>query len=361
MKHTALYDIHRQLGARLVEFAGWMMPVQYSGIREEHLAVRKRAGLFDVSHMGEIEICGLEAASFCQRIATNDVSKLGEFQAQYSLFCNPRGGVVDDVIVYKFSDERFLICVNAVNTAKDYEWLMNNKNGLAVEVTNKSSEFSQIALQGPRSQDIMSTIFMDDFSGLKKFSFRLLNWNRVDLIIARTGYTGEDGFEIFLPWGKAPELWNEILERGKQYGVQPCGLGSRDTLRIEMGYPLYGHEIDEDTNPLETGLSRFIKVDKGYFIGKEAIVGVIETGLRRKLHGFEMIDRGIPRQGYNVLNGNIMLGTVTSGTMSPSLDKPIGMAYLRTDVEFGPEIQVEIRGARRKAEIVSLPFIKKKD
>ncbi|HWP93792.1 MAG TPA: glycine cleavage system aminomethyltransferase GcvT [Thermodesulfobacteriota bacterium] len=361
MNHTALYDIHRQLGAKLVEFAGWMMPVQYSGIREEHLAVRKRAGLFDVSHMGEVEIRGKEAASLCQRIATNDVGKLREFQAQYSLFCNPRGGVVDDVIMYKFSDEHFLICVNAANTAKDYEWIINNKNGFAVEVTNKSFEFSQIALQGPSSQDILNTTLKDDFSGLKKFSFRLSNWNQIELIIARTGYTGEDGFEIFLPWGNAPELWKEILEKGKQFGIHPCGLGARDTLRIEMGYPLYGHEIDEDTNPLEAGLGRFIKLDKGYFVGKEAIVQVIETGLRRKLHGFEMIDRGIPRQGYNILNDEILLGTVTSGTMSPSLDKPIGMAYIRTDVEFGTEIQVEIRGARRKAEIVSLPFIKKKD
>jgi len=361
MNHTALYDIHRELGAKLVEFAGWMMPVQYSGIRDEHLAVRERAGLFDVSHMGEVEIRGKEAASFCQRVATNDVGRLGEFQAQYSLICNPTGGVIDDVILYKFSDGHFLICVNAVNTEKVYAWLINNRNGFAVEVANKSFEFSQIALQGPDSQDIMNTVFVDDFARLKRFSFQLLNWNQVELIIARTGYTGEDGFEIFLPWGKAPELWNEILEKGKQFGIHPCGLGARDTLRIEMGYPLYGHEIDEHTNPLETGLGRFIKVDKGYFIGKEAIVQVIETGLRRKLHGFEMIDRGIPRQGYNILKEDIVLGTVTSGTMSPSLDKPIGMAYIRTDVEFGSEIQVEIRGARRKAEVVSLPFIKKKD
>ena len=225
MNHTALYDIHRELEARLVEFAGWMMPVQYSGIREEHLAVRERAGLFDVSHMGEVEIKGKEAASFCQRVATNDVGRLGEFQAQYSLICNPTGGVIDDVIVYKFSDEHFLICVNAVNTEKVHEWLLNNKNGFAVEVANKSFEFSQIALQGPDSQDIMSMVFMDDFTRLKKFSFQLLNWDRVDLIIARTGYTGRTALRFFSTGEKPRSFGMKFWKRESNSASNPAAWG----------------------------------------------------------------------------------------------------------------------------------------
>jgi len=348
------------MGAKTVEFAGWEMPVEYAGIREEHLAVRNRAGLFDISHMGEIEIRGRDAVSFCQWITTNDVSKLKEFQAQYTLFCNHRGGVVDDVIVYKFSDEYLFICVNAVNTEKDYEWVKSLRNGFNVEILNKSFEFSQLALQGPNSQDILNEVLGRGLSALKRFCFQLTSWNGIDIIVARTGYTGEDGFEVFLPWNSALHLWNEILEKGKPHGTEPCGLGARDTLRIEMGYPLYGHEIDEDTNPLEAGLGRFIKGEKGDFIGKGALFKAIEKGLKRKLMGLEMIERGIPRQGYGILKDDVMVGTVTSGTLSPSLEKPIGMGYLRTDIEFdNNEVEIEIRKNRRKAKIVSIPFIKK--
>lgn len=359
MNRTALYGVHRQMGAKMVEFAGWEMPVEYSGIREEHIAVRNRAGLFDISHMGEIEIRGRNAFPFCQRITTNDVSKLEGFQAQYTLFCNHRGGVVDDVIVYRFSDECLLICVNAVNTEKDYEWVKGLRNGFDVEILNRSPEFSQLALQGPNSQGILNEVLGSGFGMLKRFCFQLTSWNGVEITVSRTGYTGEDGFEIFLPWDSAPRLWNEILEKGKPYGIQPCGLGARDTLRIEMGYPLYGHEIDEDTNPLEAGLGRFIKIDKGDFIGKEALLKTMEEGPKRRLVGFEMIERGIPRQGYPILKGDVILGTVTSGTLSPSLEKPIGMGYLRTDIESSNEVEIEIRKNRRKAKIVSIPFIKK--
>jgi aminomethyltransferase len=360
MNRTALYEVHKKLGAKMIEFAGWEMPVEYTGIRDEHLAVRNSVGLFDVSHMGEVEICGKEAALLCQWVTTNDIAKLRNFQAQYTLLCNPRGGVIDDIIVYKFSDERFFICVNAVNTVKDYEWIKGAKNKFKAEVMNKSFDFSQLALQGPDSQVILNSVIGEDLSTLRRFYCRLVKWNDVDLIVARTGYTGEDGFEVFLPWDSALSLWNEILEKGKPYGLLPCGLGARDTLRVEMGYPLYGHEIDEDTNPLEAGLSRFVRIEKGDFIGKEAILNVMQTGLKKKLIGFEMLERGIPRQGYSILKDSIVLGTVTSGTLSPSLGKPIGMGYLsRSDIEVGNEIQIEIRGTPRKAKIVSVPFYKK--
>ena len=361
MNRTALYHVHKELRAKTVEFAGWEMPVEYAGLKEEHLAVRNRAGLFDISHMGEIEVRGKDADSFCQRVTTNDIGKLKNFQAQYGFFCNPNGGVVDDVITYKFSDDRFFICVNAVNTEKDYEWVKSLKNGFNVELSNRSLEFSQLALQGPNSETILNEVLRKNFSSLKRFYCETENWNGIDLIVARTGYTGEEGFEIFLPWDRAEVLWNEILHKGRSYGVQLCGLGARDTLRIEMGYPLYGHEIDENINPVEAGLSRYVKIDKGDFIGKEAIVNAVERGLKKKLVGLEMVERGIPRQGYDILKDGIPLGNVTSGTLSPSLEKPIAMGYLRTDMESGNEVEIDIRKNRRKAKIVSIPFIKKKD
>ncbi|HEX3036093.1 MAG TPA: glycine cleavage system aminomethyltransferase GcvT [Thermodesulfobacteriota bacterium] len=357
---TALYEAHKKLGAKITEFAGWELPVEYTGIRDEHLAVRNRAGLFDISHMGEIEVVGKDASSLCQWVTTNDISKLENHQAQYTLLCNHEGGVIDDIIVYKFGDEHFFICVNAVNTVKDYEWIKGAKGEFKAEVLNKSHEFSQFALQGPDAEKILNSALDMDFSTLKRFYCQPVDWNSIQLIVARTGYTGEDGFEIFLPWDQAKVLWEEILEKGKSYGIQPCGLGARDTLRVEMGYPLYGHEIDEDTNPFEAGLDKVVKVDKGNFIGKEFLINSMKKGLKKRLVGFEMIDRGIARQGYGILRDERVLGKVTSGTLSPSLQKPIGMGYLRTDVETGDgEIQIEVRENRRKAKIVSVPFYKK--
>lgn len=357
---TALYEVHRGMGAKLTEFAGWELPVEYTSIREEHLAVRNRAGLFDISHMGEIEVVGKDASSLCQLVTTNDISKLKNFQAQYTLLCNHEGGVIDDIIVYKFGDEHFFICVNAVNTVKDYEWIKGAKGQFRVEVLNRSHDFSQLALQGSYAEKILNDLLDRDLGTLKRFYCQSVDWNGVRVIVARTGYTGEDGFEIFLPWDRARMLWDEILGKGKSYGIQPCGLGARDTLRVEMGYPLYGHEIDEDTNPFEAGLDRFVRIDKGDFIGKKLLVRSMDMGLEKRLIGFEMIERGIPRQGYGILRNGTVLGKVTSGTLSPSLQKPIGMGYLRTDAETGDgEIQVEIRGTHRKAKIVSIPFYKK--
>ncbi len=357
---TALYETHKEIGAKLTEFAGWELPVEYTSIRDEHLAVRNRAGLFDISHMGEIEVVGEDACSLCQWVTTNNITRLKNFQAQYTLLCNHEGGVIDDIIVYKFGDEHFFICVNAVNTVKDYEWIRGAKGEFRAEVLNRSHEFSQLALQGPYAEKILNKVLDRNLDTLKRFYCQVVDWNGIQVIVARTGYTGEDGFELFLPWDRVKTLWDEILEKGKSDGIQPCGLGARDTLRVEMGYPLYGHEIDEDTNPFEAGLGRFVKIDKGDFIGKKLLVRSMEMGLQKKLIGFEMIERGIPRQGYGILRNDTVLGKVTSGTLSPSLQKPIGMGYIRTDIETeSEEFEIEIRGTCRKAKPVSVPFYKK--
>jgi glycine cleavage system T protein (aminomethyltransferase) len=359
MNRTALYEVHRQLGGKMVEFAGWEMPAEYLGIRDEHLAVRNSAGLFDVSHMGEVEVRGREAASLCQWVTTNDVTNLKNLQAEYTLLCNPQGGVIDDIIVYKFSDDHFFICVNAVNTIKDYQWIKEAGSGFKAEVLNRSLEFSQIAFQGSNSGRILNDVFRMNLETLKRFFCQPVQWNGADLVVARTGYTGEDGFEIFLPWDRAKELWDDIMEKGKPFGILPCGLGARDTLRIEMAYPLYGHEIDEYINPIEAGLTKFVKIGKGEFIGKESLVNSIEKGLGRKLAGFEMVERGIPRQGYRIFKDNDVLGAVTSGTLSPSLQKSIAMGYLKSGVESSDEVEIEIRGTRRRAKIVPVPFYRK--
>ncbi|HML95254.1 MAG TPA: glycine cleavage system aminomethyltransferase GcvT [Thermodesulfobacteriota bacterium] len=359
MSRTALYDIHKNLGAKIVEFAGWEMPVQYEGIREEHRAVRSSAGLFDVSHMGEIFVTGPGAKAFTQWLTTNDVEAVKEFQAQYTLLCNREGGVVDDVIIYKFSEGEFLFCVNASNTAKDYEWIKSESAGFDVKVDDRSREYSQIAIQGPRSGEILGKLLGDGLPEVGRFRFGLFEWKGAEMIVARTGYTGEDGYEIFLPWDDGPALWESLMEAGRDYGIKPCGLGARDTLRIEMAYPLYGHEIDEHTNPLEAGLGRYIKLESGDFIGRDVLRKSLDEGLTRRLVGFEMVERGIPRQGYEIYNDGHVLGSVTSGTLSPSLDKSIGMGYLKSEAAGRRRVRIEIRGTAREAEVVDFPFYKK--
>ncbi len=359
MKKTALNSIHKELGAKMVEFAGWQMPVQYEGVRQEHLAVRSSAGLFDVSHMGEVEVRGAEAIEFCQWITTNNVKKVEDFQAQYTLLCNTEGGVIDDVIIYKFSDDHFLFCVNASNSDKDFNWIKKEEGKFNVEVSDKSSEYSQIAIQGPDSKTILSEAIESDLDSIRKFRFELKDWGGHEIIVARTGYTGEEGYEIFLPWDQAPELWNKLMLTGRGLGIKPCGLGARDTLRIEMGYSLYGHEIDEHINPLEAGLSRYIKLDGDDFIGRDALTNSMDEGLANTLVGFEMIERGIPRQGYGIFKDGASLGSVTSGTLSPSLEKSIGLGYLSNKVEHNGIIQIQIRDTLRDAKIVSIPFYSK--
>jgi len=357
MKKTALNSIHKELGAKMVEFAGWEMPVQYEGIRQEHLAVRNSAGLFDVSHMGEVEVRGRDAISFCQWVTTNDVKKVANSQAQYTLLCNEEGGVVDDIIIYKFSDEHFLFCVNASNSDKDFAWIKKEEAKFDVEVSDMSRDYSQIAIQGPLSKSILSKALDRDIDQIKKFRFEILNWNGYEMIVARTGYTGEEGFEIFLPWDVGPLLWNQIMETGAA-SIKPCGLAARDTLRIEMGYSLYGHEIDEDINPLEAGLERYIKLDNDDFLGKDALVKSLERGLSKRLVGFELVERGIPRQGYGIFKNGALLGNVTSGTLSPSLEKSIGLGYL-SNKAGDDRIQIQIRDTFRDAVIVSVPFYNK--
>ncbi len=359
---TFLYEVHKGFGAKMIEFAGWEMPVYYTGIREEHLAVRNSCGLFDLSHMGEIEIRGPEATSLCQWVFTNDISKMKESQAQYNLICAPEGGVIDDVIVYKFSDDRYFVCVNAVNDTKDFEWIKEEgKKGFKAEVTRRSPEFSQLAVQGPRSQEIITGVIGEKAKDIKRFYFKEIRWDDTPLIVARTGYTGEDGFEVFLPWNSSRVLWEEILRIGETHGIKPCGLGARDTLRIEAAYPLYGHEIAENINPLEAGLERFVKLVKGNFIGGEVLLKVKQEGVKKKLVGFEMIEPGIPRQGYIVLKEGAPVGEVTSGTMCPGLEKPIGMGYVKSGLANpSQEVEIKIRKKGRKAQVIELPFLRKK-
>lgn len=354
----------------MVEFAGWEMPVQYEGVRREHLAVRSSGGLFDVSHMGEIELRGSDALSFCQWITSNDASKIEVNQAQYTLICNDKGGVVDDVILYKFSDENLLVCVNASNSSKVYEWIREHIGDYNVEVLDRSPNYSQIAVQGPCSEAVLSEGIGIPLESMKRFCFLTCKWNGNDLIVARTGYTGENGYEIFLPWEAGPDLWTRLTETGSGKDLKPAGLGARDTLRLEMGYSLYGHEIDEGTNPLEAGLGRYVKLDAGDFIGKEKIEDSLARGLTSELIAFTMVERGIPRQSYPIFRDGEKLGSVTSGTFSPSLEIPIGMGYLNyggrgnyseaDGKELSNEsIQIEIRNTLREARVASLPFYKK--
>ena len=359
MYKTELYPLHKMLGAKFIEFAGWEMPVEYTGIRYEHIAVRGTAGLFDISHMGEIEIIGKDASSFCHWLTTNDIRRLKNNQAQYTLLCNLEGGIIDDVILYKISEEHYFLCVNAVNRTKDFEWVSKVKGNYDVNVLDSSFNYSQLALQGSHSENILNSVLSINFCELRRFYFVNSVWHDVNIIFARTGYTGEDGFEIFIPWGKAEHLWNAIMENKISTDVKPCGLGARDTLRIEMGYSLYDHEINENINPFESGLSRYVKIDKGDFIGKSALLRILEVGIVRKLYGFEMVEPGIARQGCQVFKDEEYVGTVTSGTLSPTLDKSIGIALLKAKVENGDELYIEIRGRKRKAKLVSTPFYKK--
>lgn len=359
MKKTALYEIHKENKAKIIDFEGWQMPVVYTGIREEHLAVRKSAGLFDVSHMGEILVKGKDALNYCQYITTNDLSKVKVNQAQYSIMCNEKGGVVDDVLIYKINDGEYLFCANASNTDKDFSWMLENCGNFNVEVHNVSSSYSQLALQGPRSIKILKEIVGSEIELIKRFYFKNVEWNGFDLIVARTGYTGEDGFELYLPWDKGPQLWREIQEAGKNVDLLLCGLGSRDTLRLEMGYSLYGYEIDEDISPLEAGLDRYVKLEKEEFIGMEKLKESSNSGLKRKLVALEMIDKGIPRNGYKIYLKDTIVGYVTSGTLSPSLGKSIGLGIVDSEAVESEELFVDIRNNKRVAKVVPLPFYKK--
>jgi aminomethyltransferase len=360
IKKTPLNDVHRAAGARMVEFAGWDMPVQYTGVMDEHLAVRTKAGLFDVSHMGEITIEGPRALDSVQHLTCNDASKLSPGQAQYTAFTTGKGTFVDDVIVYRRAEDRFFICVNAGNEPKDFAWVQSHVLPGAT-ARNLSSEYAQIAIQGPRAVTILRGIAEADVEALKPFTFVEGAVSGVPGLIARTGYTGEDGFEIYCPAGRAAELWSSIMKAGATSGLVPCGLGARDTLRLEACLMLYGNDIDETTTVLEAGINFILKLSKGDFIGRDALVAQKERGVERKLAAFEMVERGIARHGYPAAVGGRMCGHVTSGTFAPYLRKNIGMAYLPADsAGEGAEFDVIIRGNATRARVVRAPFYKRR-
>lgn len=359
LRRTPLYGAHRRAGAKLVEFAGWEMPVQYRGVIDEHVSVRTRAGLFDVSHMGEIDVRGPGALELCQKISANDLSRVKLGQAQYNLLMNEEGGIVDDVIFYRVEPSSFLICVNASNSDKDFAWIEKHA-GNNVEIRNVSSEYAQLALQGPMAQQILQPLSSLALGEIKPFFFASAVVASIHCLVARTGYTGEDGFELYCGTGDGEKLWNALLESGRRTGLEPAGLGARDTLRLEKAYPLYGHELDDTTTPLEAGLEWVVKLDKGPFIGREVLLKQKARGVGRKLVGLELLDPGIARSGYPVLKHGTPIGRVTSGTKSPTLGKAIALAYVAAaESAVGHRVEVEIRGRSVPAQIVSLPFYKR--
>lgn len=361
LKRTPLFDEYAKYGGKTIDFGGWELPVQFSSIKEEHDAVRKRAGLFDVSHMGEIIVEGPGAQAYLQKMLTNDISKIAIGGAQYSALCYETGGVVDDLLTYRLDEERYLLCVNAANIEKDFAWLQ--EHGTAdITITNKSNEYAQIALQGPLSEEVLQTLTEVDLSTIKYFKFK----DNVEVaghsvLVSRSGYTGEDGFEIYGPPPTIVSLWNEILEAGKSQGVVAAGLGARDTLRFEACLPLYGQELSKDITPLEAGIGFAVKLQKDpQFIGQEALITQKEAGLSRKLIGIEMIDKGIPRHGYKVFKDGQEIGEVTTGTQSPMTKRNIGLALIdATFAEVGIELEVEIRNKFVKAVTVMTPFYKR--
>jgi len=362
LKRTPLYDLHRGYGAKMVDFGGWAMPVQYSGIAAEHRAVRERAGLFDASHMGEIRVSGPGAAAYLQWAVTADVSRAAVNQAVYTPVCLSSGGVLDDILVYRLAEDGFLLVVNAGNKDKDLAWLMEQARGRAgVFVADQSDDYALLALQGPRSAAVLSRVTDRSLDGLGYYRAAAgVAVAGVACLVSRTGYTGEDGFELYCPPREAPRLFEELLAAGEPDGLVPAGLGARDTLRLEAALPLYGHELDEATTPLEAGLSRFVSFTKGEFSGREALWRQQREGAGKKLAGFELTGPGIARQGYPVVRQGREIGTVTSGTMSPTLSRAVGLAYLVAEyARPGDEAAVVIRGRECPARIVPTPFYRR--
>ena len=395
IKRTPLHKLQKALGARMTVFAGWEMHLEYSGMKEEHISVRKGVGLFDISHLGKIEVTGPKALDAVQLVTTNDASRLSDGQVQYNLICNPSGGILDDVTLYRFSEDRFMFCVNAANREKIFNWLNKNIGNIA-EVRDKSSDLATLALQGPLAQQILQKTCDIDLSLIKNYHFSSGNITGIESVVSRTGYTGEDGFEIYIPALAAETIWQKIMDAGRESGIKPAGLGARDSLRLEMGYTLYGNDISEETTPLEAGLERFVKFQKPSFIGKEALQRQAQEGVRKRLIGFEMVGRGIPRSHYPIFhyentpstrrgegrgegadfqdvegNKDVVVtyqaglkgrrvGEVASGGHSPSLGKAIGMGYLETAfASIGSKIGIEIRGKMIEAVVVQRPFFKR--
>lgn len=360
IKNTPITDIHIKLGARMAEFAGYYMPISYSGINTEHLCVRENVGVFDVSHMGEFILKGPKALDLVQLVTSNDASKLQIGDVQYSCLPNENGGIIDDLLVYHLQENSYMLVVNASNIEKDWNWISNH-NTFDVEMNNISDRAGLLAVQGPNAMKVCQKLTDTDLSKIPYYKFARGTFGGVkNVLMSNTGYTGAGGFEIYFENLHATDLWNKIFDAGKEFGIMPCGLGARDTLRLEMGFCLYGNDIDDTTSPLEAGLGWITKFSKD-FIGKNVIEKQKGTGLSRKLVGFEMVEKGIPRHGYDLVDGNgNRIGDVTSGTQSPTLQKPIGMGYVPLSLAAeGKSIYVSIRGKNLEAKIVKTPFIKK--
>lgn len=360
MKKLVLNDQHIALGGKMVPFAGYSMPVQYSGVNDEHDTVRNAVGIFDVSHMGEFWIKGPKALDLIQAVTSNDASKLFDGKAQYACLPNDKGGIVDDLLVYRFNEEKYLLVVNASNIEKDWNWISShNKMGAVME--NVSDDTSLFAIQGPKALDTLQKLTATDLKSMEYYTFQVGTLAGVnDVIISATGYTGAGGFEIYVPNGSAAKVWEAVMEAGKEFGIKPIGLGARDTLRLEMGFCLYGNDINDETSPLEAGLGWVTKFTKP-FVNSENLQKQKETGVQKKLVGFEMQERAIPRHDYEICDaaGN-KIGIVTSGTMSPSLKIGIGMGYVPTALAApGSEIYVKVRDKLNKAQVVKIPFLKK--
>ncbi len=358
LKRTPLYNIHRQFGARMIEFGGWEMPVQYSGIVAEHLAVRSNVGIFDLSHMGEIEIKGSGALPLIQKLITNDASKLGDGRILYSPMCTETGGIVDDILVYRFNASRYMLVVNASNIDKDCDWIRAH-NGENAEISNLSDDTVLIALQGRNAPNILEGLTTVDISAVEYYAFMEGKVGGIPTVISRTGYTGEVGFELYVAANRGEDMWNVLHDATINIGGKPVGLAARDTLRLEMRFCLYGNDIDETTTPLEAGLRWTVAYDKRDFIGKNALTRQREGGIKRRLCGFKMLDRSIARSHHKVYHGDLPIGEVTSGAPSPSLRRNIGLAYLPIEQsKVKTKIDVEIRGKRHPAEVAATPFYK---
>jgi aminomethyltransferase len=360
-KQTPLYETHLRHGGRIVEFGGWLLPVQYTGVLEEHRAVREKAGLFDVSHMGEVLVKGSDAFLFVQNLVTNDVSRLTNNKILYTPMCYQDGGVVDDLLVYKQGDEEYLLVINAANIEKDWQWMQENKGRFTVELTNMSDRTAQLALQGPLAQRILSQLTDADLDKLQYYWFlpKVIVAGK-ETLLSRTGYTGEDGFEIYCRPEDAAQLWDSIMTAGKSYGLLPAGLGCRDTLRFEACLPLYGHELSKNISPLEAGIGMFVKLDKGEFNGCNALAEQKKNGVKRKIAGFVITGRGIARGEYPVIAEGRRIGTVTTGSYSPSLDKNIGLALVEAEfAKVGQQFDIEIRGKNVAAQVIPKPFYKR--
>ncbi len=363
LKKTPLNRVHRDLGGKMVDFGGWDMPVQYSGVIAEHLRTREHSGLFDVSHMGEFWVEGEDAIEFVNRLTTNDVTKLVDGQAQYSALTRENGTVVDDLLIYRFDQGKLLLVVNASTTEKDWDWITSHLKDENITLTNVSADYCQIAVQGKDALEIVQKLTDTNLEEIKYYHFTVGKVDGVDAIISRTGYTGEDGFEVYANKNYAEQLWNKFLEIGKfgdENGILPCGLAARNTLRLESAMSLYGHEISDEITPLEANLSWICKLNKGEFSGREALQKQKESGLKRRLVGFEMKDRGIARDDFDVYINDKKVGFVTSGSPAPFLKKNIGLAFVPSEfANIGQEIKIDVRGKHLAAEIVPTPFYKR--